>query len=125
MIFFVISAFMLYGSGTKEADAAAEEAGYSSPEQLKELIDEQSVPHVLIDVRTPQEFDQGHIPTAVNIPVDEIGADPPDVPKDQLIIVYCRSGNRSARAARILEDAGFTEVVDFGGINRWPYDIEY
>jgi len=86
-------------------------------------VDEQSVPHILIDVRTPQEFSQGHIPTAVNIQVDSIGADLPDVPKDQLIIVYCRSGNRSAQAARILENAGFTEVVDFGGINRWPYDI--
>lgn len=108
-------------------DTAAVSAGiqrYADPAELAALIETGSPEHVLVDVRTPAEYSGGFIPTAVNIPVDSIAADPPDVPKDQLVIVYCRSGNRSSSAAGILRDLGYTRVVDFGGIMRWQGDLQ-
>jgi rhodanese-related sulfurtransferase len=83
------------------------------------LIREVTPAHVLVDVRTPAEYETGHIPTAINIPVDVIGTKPPSEQKDALIIVYCRSGNRSATARQILMDLGYTNVVDFGAVTRW------
>ncbi len=73
----------------------------------------------LIDVRTPEEFASGHIAGAANIPVEELGARLAEVPEGQPVIVYCRSGNRSAAAARILVDAGYAPVYDLGGIQSW------
>ncbi len=70
-------------------------------------------------MRTPAEYEAGHIPTAVNVPVDVIGILLPAEAKDALIIVYCRSGNRSATARKILVDLGYTNVVDFGAVSRW------
>lgn len=97
---------------------------YADPAELAALIETGSPEHILIDVRTPAEYSGGFIPTAENIPVDNIAADPPEVPKDQLVIVYCRSGNRSSRAAGILRDLGYTRVVDFGGIMRWQGGLQ-
>lgn len=74
---------------------------------------------VLVDVRTPAEFADGHIPTAINIPHNEIILRPPTLDKDETIVLYCRSGNRSAQAARALKQAGYRRVIDFGGISRW------
>lgn len=75
----------------------------------------------IIDVRTQEEFAEGHIKNAINIPLDEIS----DVSfnKDLELIVYCRSGARSAQAASILKDLGYT-VKDMGGLNNWNYDLE-
>jgi rhodanese-related sulfurtransferase len=91
---------------------------------LQRLIESDDQQYTLVDVRTPSEFASGHIPTAVNIPVNIIGSTGVDAPEDSLVIVYCRSGNRSAVAASQLKELGYTRVVDFGGIHRWPYDIE-
>ncbi len=74
-------------------------------------------------MRTPAEYASGYIPTAVNTPVDVIGTQPPTVKKDALIIVYCRSGNRSATARKILMDLGFTNVIDFGAVSRWEGEL--
>ncbi len=74
--------------------------------------------HILIDVRTPEEFAEGHIAGAVNIPVDQIGARLSEIPQDQTVVVYCRSGNRSATAAAELAASGYT-VYDLGGIISW------
>ena len=76
---------------------------------------------LLLDVRRPDEFEAGHIPGAVNIPNETIGTDEiPALPqKDQLILVYCRSGNRSKQAAEKLSALGYTNVVEFGGILDW------
>ncbi len=106
-----------------ESEAAGIQA-YRSPELLQELIREQHEAYLLIDVRTPAEFREGYIYSAANIPVDRIASTPPDVSKDHLIIVYCRTENRSAQARRTLESLGYTQIVDFGGINRWPYNLE-
>lgn len=79
---------------------------------------------VLLDVRTQEEFAEGHIPGAVCLPNESISADsslPAD--KNARIFVYCRSGRRSAEAAKKLENLGYTDITDFGGIIDWPYDI--
>lgn len=81
--------------------------------------------YVILDVRTAQEFASGHIPGAVLLPNETIGTE--DIPllpdKDQLILVYCRSGNRSKQAAEKLAQLGFTNIVEFGGINSWTGEI--
>ena len=80
-------------------------------------------PLVLLDVRTREEFDGGHISGALCLPVESIGGKAPaELPdKDAEILIYCRSGRRSAEAARKLTKLGYTNVSDFGGILNWPY----
>ena len=82
--------------------------------------------YIILDVRRPDEFATGHIPNAINIPNENIGTDEiselPD--KDQLILVYCRSGNRSKQASQKLVKLGYSNVVEFGGINDWKGEIE-
>jgi rhodanese-related sulfurtransferase len=97
----------------------AAEKGFDDPARLARLVREGKPAYVLVDVRTPAEYESGHIPTAVNVPVDVIGTRPPTEVKDALIIVYCRSGNRSAAARKTLVDLGYTNVVDFGAVSRW------
>lgn len=76
-------------------------------------------PHLLLDVRTPQEFASGHIPGAVNISLQTLESRLSELPTDRPIVVYCRSGNRSATAASILLRRGFTQLYDLGGIITW------
>ena len=78
--------------------------------------------YIILDVRTPEEFAEKHIPHAINIPNETIGtAEIPELPdKGQLILVYCRSGNRSKQASEKLVSLGYTNIVEFGGINDWP-----
>ena len=82
---------------------------------------EQESGYIILDVRTPEEFAEKHIPNAINIPNENIGTDEiselPD--KDQLIMVYCRSGRRSKEAAEKLVALGYTNIVEFGGIIDW------
>ena len=82
--------------------------------------------YIILDVRTAAEFDEKHIPGAINIPNETIGAEViPELPdKDQLILVYCRSGNRSKQASEKLMKLGYTNVVEFGGIIDWPGETE-
>lgn len=79
---------------------------------------------IILDVRTQAEYDESHIPGAILIPNETIGNGKPEqLPDtDQEILVYCRSGNRSAQAAKKLAEAGYTQIYDFGGIMDWPYD---
>lgn len=81
--------------------------------------------YTILDVRTAQEYASGHIPGAINIPNEAIAAENvqqlPD--KEQLILVYCRSGNRSKQASEKLVDLGYTNIVEFGGINDWSGEI--
>ena len=78
--------------------------------------------YILLDVRTPEEFAEIRIPGAVNVPNEEIGTDEiPELPdKEQLILVYCRSGNRSKQASEKLANLGYSNVYEFGGIIDWP-----
>ena len=81
--------------------------------------------YILLDVRTEDEYDEGHIPGAINIPNEEIGTDAiPELPDlDQLILVYCRTGRRSKQAAEKLASLGYTQVMEFGGIETWDGEI--
>ena len=103
------------GSATYEQISGAE---------AKALMDSESG-YIIIDARTQEEYDQGHIPGAILIPEYEIAdraeKELPD--KDQLILVYCRSGRRSKIAAEELVKLGYTNVKEFGGIIDWKYEI--
>ncbi len=96
-----------------------------SSEEAKQLMDTEEG-YIILDVRTEEEYEQGHIKNAVLIPDYEIESraekELPD--KNQLIMVYCRSGRRSKNASDILASLGYTNIVEFGGIIDWEYEIE-
>lgn len=81
--------------------------------------------HIVVDVRRQDEYDAGHIPGAILIPNESIGTQQPEeLPDlDQIILIYCRSGNRSKQAAQKLSDMGYTNIYEFGGINTWTGEI--
>lgn len=95
-----------------------------TPEVAKSMIDQDSS-IIILDVRRQDEYDNGHIPNAILIPDYEILEKAESILKDknQTILIYCRSGNRSKKAALNLIDLGYKQVYDFGGIIDWPYDI--
>ena len=94
-----------------------------SPSEAKSIMDERD-DYVILDVRTQEEFDESHIDGAILIPDYEIATKAESVLKDknQLILVYCRSGRRSKLAASDLVSLGYTNVKEFGGIIDWPYE---
>ena len=94
-------------------------------QQAKEIMDTQTG-YVILDTRTQEEYDEGHIPGAILIPYDEIleKAETMLTDKNQLILVYCRSGRRSKLAAEDLVKLGYTNIKEFGGIIDWPYEVE-
>ena len=98
---------------------------YRKPEELKSLIESKTEEYLLVDVRTEAEYDSGYIPTAINIPYTEIGEKLPVKDKSALIIVYCRSGNRSSIAKSTLDGLGYKRVVDFGGVYRWTGELYF
>lgn len=94
-------------------------------EEAKEMMDTQEV--IILDVREQDEYDSGHIPGAVLLPVGTIDEDTAAavIPeKDSTVLVYCRSGNRSKTASSALAGLGYTNIYEFGGINTWPYETE-
>jgi rhodanese-related sulfurtransferase len=93
-------------------------------EEAKRIMDEETG-YIILDVRTEQEYSEGHIPGAVLLPDYEVAERAEELlpDKEQLILVYCRSGNRSRGASAALAKLGYTNVVEFGGIRSWPYDI--
>lgn len=105
-----------------------EEPGYQqiTAQEAKTMMDV-GAGTIVLDVREQEEYDQGHIPGAVLLPVGEITQESASaaVPeKDTVVLVYCRSGNRSKAAAGELAQLGYTQVYEFGGIQDWPYEIE-
>ena len=95
-----------------------------SQEEAWDMMNTREV--VILDVREQNEFDAGHISGAVLLPVGTITAETastviPDL--DSVVLVYCRSGNRSKTASKALAELGYTEVYEFGGINTWPYEV--
>ncbi len=90
--------------------------------EAKSMMESQEV--IVVDVRTQAEYDESHIENAILITNENIDGDPVELPdKDATILVYCRSGNRSAEASAKLANLGYTNVYDFGGIIDWPYAI--
>jgi rhodanese-related sulfurtransferase len=96
-----------------------------SAKEAKEIMDSQKG-YVILDTRTQEEYNEGHIPGAILIPYDEILEKAETVlqDKNQLLLVYCRSGRRSKLAAEDLVKLGYTNIKEFGGIIDWPYAVE-
>ena len=117
---------LLTGCGGTASNASSEnDYQQISQEEAKEMMDTQDV--IILDVREQDEYDSGHIPGAVLLPVgtiDEETAAEVIPEKDSTVLVYCRSGNRSKTASSAMAELGYTNIYEFGGINTWPYETE-
>lgn len=108
---------LLTGCGAQSSETSYRQI---SMEEAVTMMEEETG-YIILDVRTAQEYSEKHIPGAINIANESIGTeDIPELPdKEQLILVYCRSGNRSKQASEKLVKLGYTNIVEFGGINDW------
>lgn len=104
-----------HAEAVAEAEAEEKQTLRIDGEKARALVEAGAF---LLDVRTPEEFAEGHVEGATNIPVDALAERLADVPKDHDVVVYCRSGGRSARAASLLREAGY-EVHDLGAMDAW------
>ena len=125
LLFLLLAVMLLSACGqTKENDR---EAAYMNitAEEAKQIMDSEEG-YIILDARTQEEYDQGHIPGAIVISHEEIAEKAEEVltDKDQLILVYCRSGRRSKIVAEALVELGYTNIREFGGIIDWPYEVE-
>ena len=121
ILLILFSLLLLTGCGGNSGD------GYQqiTQEEAKEMMDTQEV--IILDVREQDEYDSGHIPGAVLLPVGTIDKETAAavIPEeDSIVLVYCRSGNRSKTASFTLAELGYTNIYEFGGINTWPYETE-
>ena len=129
-VFIIFAALLLLltacSSGGQVMDGEDMVRSYTqiSQDEAKQMM-QQDDGHVIVDVRRPDEFAAGHIPGAICIPNETIGSDQPEELPDlaQVILVYCRSGNRSKQAAQKLFDMGYTNVYEFGGIIDWTGEV--
>lgn len=113
---------VLTGCGGTEMESTYQQI---TQEEAKNMMDTQDV--LVLDVREQEEFDTGHIPGAILLPVGTISEATAAavIPEDDtVVLVYCRSGNRSKTASAALAELGYTQVYEFGGINTWPYEVE-
>ena len=124
LILFLLTAMLLTGCGQTNQ---TQEAVYMNitAEEAKQIMDREEG-YIILDTRTQAEYDEGHIPGAIVISHDEITEKAEEVltDKNQLILVYCRSGRRSKLAAEALVKLGYTNIKEFGGIIDWPYEVE-
>ena len=113
-------------SGCSSVKEEQNKAGYKqiSQEEAKEMMGRDDG-HVIVDVRRQDEYDAGHIPGAILIPNESIGHGAPEAlpDYDQIILIYCRSGNCSKQASEKLAAMGYTNIYEFGGINTWTGEI--
>lgn len=114
----LMALLLLSGCATQSAEKTYRQI---SMEEAVTMMEEETE-YIILDVRTAEEYSEKHIPGAINIANESIGTE--DIPelldKDQLILVYCRSGNRSKQASEKLVKLGYTNIVEIGGINSWP-----
>ena len=125
LILLFLAVMMLTACGQdKENDQGAVYVNITA-EEAKRIMDTEEG-YIILDVRTQEEYDQGHIPGAIVISHEEIAEKAEKVltDKEQLILVYCRSGRRSKIAAEALAELGYTNIKEFGGIIDWPYEVE-
>ena len=111
------------GTAPRETMAGYQQITAEEAKGMMDMLDDE----VVLDVREQDEFDSGHIAGAVLLPVGSISeATAAEVipEKDSVVLVYCRSGNRSKTASAKLVELGYTNVYEFGGIKTWPYEIE-
>ena len=120
----LLAALALVMTGCAAPQASADSFRQISMEEAAAMMQAQEG-YIILDVRTVQEYESGHIPGAICIPNETISdAEIPQLPdKNQLILVYCRSGNRSKQAAAKLARLGYKNIVEFGGIGAWPGEI--
>ena len=114
------------GEGSTQEETVVDTFQQISQEEAKTIMSTNQNA-VVLDVRTQEEYDSGHIKGAVLLSVDAITEETARevIPaKDTQVLVYCRSGNRSVTASKALVQLGYTEVYEFGGINTWPYETE-
>lgn len=118
LILLLLLLTLLAGCSAQETAGAYRQVGMQEAMEILQSGED----YILLDVRTQQEFDESHIPGAICIPNETISDTPPTElsDKDRLILVYCRSGNRSKQASAKLAAMGYTNIVEFGGINDWP-----
>ena len=125
LVLFFLTAMLLSGCG--QANQNSREAVYMNitAQEAKQIMDTEEG-YIILDTRAQYEYDESHIPGAIVISHDEIEEKAegmlPD--KNQLILVYCRSGRRSKLAAEALVELGYTNIKEFGGIIDWPYEVE-
>ena len=125
LIIFLLAVMMLTACGqAKENNQGAVYVNITA-EEAKRIMDTEEG-YVILDVREQDEYDAGHISGAILIPYTQIEAKANEMlpDKDQLILVYCRSGRRSKIAAEALAELGYTNIKEFGGILDWPYEVE-
>lgn len=125
LILLFLAVLLLTACGQdKENDQGAVYVNITA-EEAKQIMDSEEG-YIILDVRTQEEYDEGHIPGATQISHEEIAEKAEEVliDKDQLILVYCRSGRRSKLAAEALAELGYTNTKEFGGIIDWPYEVE-
>jgi len=128
--FLCILAVLLSAASCAQYDSFPEglSEGLDEPEAIKALIDEGKTAgdgrYRIIDVRPKKAYEEGHIPTAMNLPNGVIGEDTAAPPEDALIIVYCETGGRAEMAARRMADAGYRHIFNWGGYGKWPAGSE-
>ena len=125
LVFLLLAVMILTACGQdKENDQGAVYVNITA-EEAKQIMDTEEG-YIILDVRTQEEYDEGHVPGAIVISHVEIAEKAEDVltDKDQLILVYCRSGRRSKIAAEALVELGYTNIKEFGSIIDWPYEVE-
>ena len=125
LLFLLLAAMILVACGQTEKNEKESVYMNITAEEAKILMESESG-YIILDVREQDEYDAGHIPGAILIPYTQIEAEASKMltDKDQLILVYCRSGRRSKIAAEALVELGYTNIREFGGIIDWPYEIE-
>ena len=125
LLFALLAASLTLLSGCALSRAKEDKAAYQkiSAEEAYEMMASQEV--VVVDVRTQEEYNGGHIENAVLVPNESIGSEMPEVlpDKEATLLVYCRSGRRSKGAAEKLLALGYQSVYDFGGVIDWPYEL--
>ena len=125
LIFLLLAVMLLTACGQDKENNQGAVYMNITAEEAKQIMDSEEA-YIILDVRTQEEYDQGHIPGAIVISHEEIVEKAEEVltDKDQLILVYCRSGRRSKIAAEALVELGYTNIKEFGGIIDWPYEVE-
>ena len=125
LVFLLLAVMMLTACGQDKGNNQGAVYVNITAEEAKQIMDSEEG-YIILDVRAQEEYDESHIPGAILIPHTEIEARAEEVltDKDQLILVYCRSGRRSKIAAEALLELGYTNIKEFGGIIDWPYETE-
>lgn len=124
VLFAILSALLML-TGCSSAQSGNSYRQISMKEAVELMQNETG--YIILDVRTYEEYEQGHIPGAICLPNENIhSVEPYQLPdKDQMILVYCRSGNRSKQASEKLAKLGYSNIIEFGGIIDWSGELEY